>query len=107
MVAPNPLAARRRTNSSSLSVTVPSSWEESVVSGAITNRFAISRPQLNRNEDQTTIHKTPNIPQIERQFTSYLPVLVLNLVLRLASSARVALRSVLASLMPPRRARRG
>src|SRR5215472_12657836 len=59
---------------SSLSVTVPSSWEESVVSGAITNRFAISRPQLNRNGDQTTIHKTPNIPQIERQFTSYVRV---------------------------------
>src|SRR5215468_4920689 len=76
MVAPKPLAARRRTNSSSPSVTVPSSWEESVVSGAITNRFAISRPQLNRNGDQTTIHKTPNIPQIERQFTFYVRVWV-------------------------------
>src|SRR5882762_4224697 len=59
MVAPNPLAARRRTNSSSFSVAVPSSWEESVVSGAITNRFAISRPLLNRKGDQTTID--PNL----------------------------------------------
>ena len=59
MVAPNPLAARRLTNSSSLSVAVPSSWEELVVSGAITNRFAISRPLLNRKGDQTTIDQTP------------------------------------------------
>src|SRR3954469_19095794 len=58
MVAPNPLAARRRTNSSSFSVAVPSSWEESVVSGAIANRFAISRPQLNLKADQTTIDQT-------------------------------------------------
>src|SRR6476646_7122961 len=55
MVAPNPPAARRRTNSSSFSAAVPSSWEESVVSGAITNRFAISRPLLNLKGDQTTI----------------------------------------------------
>src|SRR5450432_88704 len=55
MTAPNPLAARRRTNSSSCSLAVPSSWEESVVSGAIANRFAISRPQLNLKGDQTTI----------------------------------------------------
>ena len=53
MVAPNPLAARRRTNSSSLSGAVPSSWEASVVSGAIANRLAISRPQLNLKGDQT------------------------------------------------------
>src|SRR5436190_785665 len=58
MVAPNPLAARRRTKSSSFSVAVPSSWEESVVSGAIANRFAISRPQLNLKADQTTIDRT-------------------------------------------------
>src|SRR6476469_155270 len=58
MVTPNPLAARRRTNSSSLSGAVPSSWEESVVSGAIANRFAISRPQLNLKGDQTTIDRT-------------------------------------------------
>ena len=37
---------------------VPSSWEESVVSGAIANRFAISRPQLNLKGDQTTIDRT-------------------------------------------------
>src|ERR1700757_170859 len=55
MVAPNPLAARRRTNSSSWSVTVPSSWDASVVSGAMAKRFAISRPQLNFRGDQTTI----------------------------------------------------
>src|ERR1700726_3825146 len=59
MVAPNPLAARRRTNSSSFSSAVPSSWEESVVSGAIANRFAISRPLLNLNGDQTTIDLKP------------------------------------------------
>src|ERR1700694_3388086 len=58
MVAPNPLAARRRTNSSSFLVAVPSSCEESVVSGAIANRFAISRPQLNLKGDQTTIDQT-------------------------------------------------
>src|SRR5258707_4089948 len=58
MVAPNPLAARRRTNSSSFSVAVPSSWEESVVSGAMANRFAISRPLLNLKGDQTTIDQT-------------------------------------------------
>src|SRR3954454_24847875 len=58
MVAPKPPAARRRTNSSSSSVTVPSSWDESVVSGAIANRFAISRPQLNLTGDQTTIART-------------------------------------------------
>jgi translation initiation factor 2 beta subunit (eIF-2beta)/eIF-5 len=63
MVAPNPLAARRRTNSSSFSVAVPSSWEESVVSGAIANRFAISRPLLNLKGDQTTIDQTSDIPQ--------------------------------------------
>jgi translation initiation factor 2 beta subunit (eIF-2beta)/eIF-5 len=63
MVAPNPLAARRRTNSSSFSVAVPSSWEESVVSGAIAKRFAISRPLLNRKGDQTTIDQTSDIPQ--------------------------------------------
>src|SRR5690242_6044536 len=55
MTAPNPLAARRRTNSSSLSGAVPSSWEESVVSGAIANRFAICSPLLNLRGDQTTI----------------------------------------------------
>src|SRR5271169_5364717 len=63
MVAPNPLAARRRTNSSSLSVAVPSSWEESVVSGAIANRFAIFRPLLNLKGDQTSIDRTSDIPQ--------------------------------------------
>jgi hypothetical protein len=61
MVAPNPLAARRRTNSSSFSVAVPSSWEESVVSGAIANRFAISRPLLNLKGDHATINQTPDI----------------------------------------------
>jgi hypothetical protein len=61
MVAPNPLAARRRTNSSSFSLAVPSSWEESVVSGAIANRFAISRPLMNLNGDQTTIDQTSDI----------------------------------------------
>src|SRR6201990_2168634 len=61
MVAPNPLAARRRTNSSSFSVAVPSSWEESVVSGAIANRFAISRPLLNLKGDQTAIDQSSNI----------------------------------------------
>jgi hypothetical protein len=61
MVAPNPLAARRRTNSSSFSVAVPSSWDESVVSGAIANRFAISRPLLNLTGDQTTINQTSDI----------------------------------------------
>jgi hypothetical protein len=64
MVAPNPLAARRRTNSSSFSVAVPSSWEESVVSGAIANRFAISRPLLNLKGDQTTIDQTSAIPKL-------------------------------------------
>src|ERR1700692_2084880 len=63
MVAPNPLAARRRTNSSSFSVAVPSSWEESVVSGAMANRFAISRPQLNLKGDQTTIDQISDIPE--------------------------------------------
>src|SRR3982074_610468 len=63
MVAPNPLAARRRTNSISFSVAVPSSWDESVVSGAIANRFAISRPLLNLIGDQTTINQTSDIPQ--------------------------------------------
>src|SRR4051795_10235409 len=58
MVAPNPLAARRRTNSSSFSVAVPSSLEESVVSGAIANRFAVSCPLLNLKGDQTTIDRT-------------------------------------------------
>src|SRR3954471_10288470 len=58
MVAPKPPAARRRTNSSSSSVAVPFSWEESVVSGAIANRFAVSRPQLNLSGDQTTIDPT-------------------------------------------------
>jgi hypothetical protein len=62
MIAPNPLAARRRTNSSSFSVAVPSLWEESVVSGAITNRFAVSRPLLNLKGDQTTIDQTSVIP---------------------------------------------
>src|ERR1700747_498030 len=62
MVAPNPLAARRRTNSSWFSVAVPSSWDESVVSGAIANRFAISRPQLNLKGDQTTIDQTSTRP---------------------------------------------
>src|ERR1700722_16401459 len=61
MVAPNPLAARRRTNSSSFSSAVPSSWDESVVNGAIANRFAISRPLLNLNGDQTTIDQTSDI----------------------------------------------
>jgi hypothetical protein len=61
MLAPNPLAARRRTNSSSFSVAVPSSWEESVVSGAIANRFAISRPLLNLKGDQTAIDQTSDI----------------------------------------------
>src|SRR4051794_17727325 len=62
MVAPNPLAARRRTNSSSFSVTVPSALEESVVSGAIANRFAICRPLLNLKGDQTGIDQTSDIP---------------------------------------------
>src|SRR3974390_1704047 len=66
MVAPNPLAARRRTNWSSFSVAVPSSWDESVFSGAITNRFPISRPLLNRKGDQTTIDQTSDIPQAKR-----------------------------------------
>src|SRR6478609_3902387 len=66
MVAPNPLAARRRTNSSSCSVAVPSSWEESVVSGAIAKRFAISRPQLNLKGDQTNIDQTSDILQAGR-----------------------------------------
>jgi hypothetical protein len=61
MVAPNPLAARRRTNSSSFSVAVPSPLEESVVSGAIANRFAISCPLLNLKGDQTTINQTSDI----------------------------------------------
>src|ERR1700752_1226850 len=61
MLAPNPLAARRRTNSISFSVAVPSSWDESVVSGAIANRFAISRPLLNLKGDQTTINQTSDI----------------------------------------------
>jgi hypothetical protein len=64
MAAPNPLAARRRTNSSSFSVAVPSSWEESVVSGAIANRFAISRPLLNLKGDQTTIDQTSDILEL-------------------------------------------
>ena len=62
MAAPNPPAARRRTNSSSSSVAVPSSWEASVVSGAMANRFAISRPQLNLRGDQTTIDRTSDMP---------------------------------------------
>src|SRR5687768_6848515 len=66
MVAPNPLAARRRINSSSCSVAVPSSWEESVVSGAIANRFAIACPQLNLKGDQTTIDRTSVILQAGR-----------------------------------------
>jgi hypothetical protein len=45
---------------------VPSSWEESVVSGAIANRFAISRPLLNLKGDQTTIDQTSVIPQAGR-----------------------------------------
>src|SRR5246127_806928 len=57
MVVPKPLAARRRTNSSSWSVTAPSSWDESVVSGAIANRFAVSRPLLNLKGDQTSIDR--------------------------------------------------
>src|SRR5215218_2531352 len=64
MVTPNPLAARRRTNSSSLSGAVPSSCEESVVSGAIANRFAVSRPQLNLKGDQTTIDRTSCKPVV-------------------------------------------
>src|SRR4051794_18639619 len=63
MVAPNPLPARRRTNSSSFSVAVPSSWEESVVSGVIAKRLAISRPLLNLKGDQTTINQTSDIPK--------------------------------------------
>src|SRR3954462_7441628 len=66
MTAPKPLAARRRTNSSSPSVAVPSSWEESVVSGAIANRFAVCCPLLNRKGDQTTIDQTSVIPQAAR-----------------------------------------
>src|SRR4051812_709847 len=58
MMAPKPLAARRRTNSSSCSVAVPSSWEESVVSGAIANRFGILSPLLNLKVDQRTIDRT-------------------------------------------------
>src|SRR6202012_578159 len=58
MTTPNPPAARRRTNASSLSGAVPSSWDASVVSGAMTNRFAVSRPQLNLSGDQTRIAKT-------------------------------------------------
>jgi hypothetical protein len=34
-----------------------------VVSGAITNRFAISCPLLKRKGDQTIIDQTPNIPR--------------------------------------------
>src|SRR6478752_4739605 len=59
MTAPKPLAARRRTNSSSSSAAVPSSLDASVVSGAMANRFAISRPQLNLKGDQTTIDLKP------------------------------------------------
>jgi hypothetical protein len=66
MTAPNPLAARRRTNSSSFSAAVPSSWDESVVSGAIANRFAISRPQLNLKGDQTTIDQTSTLVFLNR-----------------------------------------
>jgi hypothetical protein len=40
--------------------------EESVVSGAIANRFAISRPLLNLKGDQTTIDQTSVIPQAGR-----------------------------------------
>jgi len=58
MTTPNPLAARRRTNAISLSGAVPSSCYESVVNGAMTNRFATSRPQLNLKGDQTTIDQT-------------------------------------------------
>src|SRR5205085_8303527 len=71
MVAPNPLAARRRTNSSSFSVAVPSSWEESVVSGAIANRFAISRPLLNLKGDQTTIDRTSVRSELRRAQSLY------------------------------------
>src|ERR1700754_5141215 len=66
MAAPNPLAARRRTNSSSFSAAVPSSFEESVVSGAIANRLAILSPLLNLIGDQTTIDRTSVIPQVRR-----------------------------------------
>src|ERR1044072_3606421 len=66
MVAPKPPAARRRRNSRSSSVAVPFSWEESVVSGAIANRFAVSRPQLNLKGDQTTIDRTSAIPQADQ-----------------------------------------
>src|ERR1700743_2252743 len=65
MVAPKPLAARRRTNSSSFSVAVPSSWEALVVSGAIPTRFAISCPLLNLNGDQTTIDQTSDILKLD------------------------------------------
>jgi hypothetical protein len=41
--------------------------EESVVSGAIANRFAISRPLLNLKGDQTTIDQTSDIPQAGRR----------------------------------------
>ena len=41
---------------------------ESVVSGAIANRFAISRPLLNLKGDQTTIDQTSVIPQGRRRF---------------------------------------
>ncbi len=61
MVAANPLAARRRKNASSLSVAVPSSCDELVVRGAITNRFAISSPHLNLRGDQTAIDEPPNL----------------------------------------------
>jgi hypothetical protein len=42
---------------------VPSSWKNRFVSGAIANRFAISRPLLNLKGDQTTIDQTSVIPQ--------------------------------------------
>ncbi len=61
MVAPNPPAARRRINAISLSVAVPSSCDELVVSGAITKRLAISSPHLNLRGDQTTIDEPPNM----------------------------------------------
>src|ERR1700744_2634127 len=75
IVAPNPLAARRRTNSSSCSVAVPSSWEASVVSGAMPNRFAFSCPLLKRKGDQTTIDQNLLLSRLGELTYKYDPCL--------------------------------
>src|SRR4051812_36321560 len=100
MVAPNPLAARRRTNSSSFSVAVPSSWEESVVSGAIANRFAISRPLLNLKGDQTTIDRTSDISSSELRRAQSLYCAASSLV-SAADSSEAAQPAQCASLIAP------